>query len=339
METEQTVNNAEQAKQPAKPASGEVAATEQTKKKRKMSPKAKKRLYNFLWVPLAMLVSGVIRAVVIHMFVVPFNFATSGVAGIAVLIEHATNGSLSAGYIVLILNLPLMVLSFFFIGKRFTVISSISIVISAVGMILMNTYSDYFPTYSSADANPIFAAITAGVLGGVGFAIMIRIGGSTGGSDIIAMLIQKKRPEAKISWLIYGVDAVIIFSSIFVFKGDVSKLAFMTPVLLSLTEEFSRSMIGDVILTGFRTALKYEIITDNPEELGHDIITKLGRGVTCTDITGMYTHGKHAMLVCIIRKRQLGEFNRILKKYPDTFAYVMDTREVIGKGFSDNSGS
>ena len=336
MENEQTVNNTETSEQTAPPVEGEVAATEKKKKKRKMSPKTKKRIYNFLWVPLAMLVSGVIRAVVVHMFVVPFNFATSGVAGIAVLIEHATG--FSAGYIVLILNLPLMILSFFFIGKRFTVISSISIVISAIGMILMDMYSSYFPTYSSADANPIFAAITAGVLGGVGFAIMIRIGGSTGGSDIIAMLVQKKRPEAKISWLIYGVDAVIIFSSIFVFKGDVSKLAFMTPVLLSLTEEFSRSMIGDIILTGLRTALKYEIITDKPEELSRDIMTKLGRGVTCTDITGMYTHGKHSMLVCIIRKRQLGEFNKILKKYPDTFAYVMDTREVIGKGFSDDNG-
>ncbi len=337
MEAEQTVNNTEPAEQPAPQASDEVAATGKTKKKRTMSHKTKKRLHNFLWVPLAMLISGLIRAVVVHMFIVPFEFATSGFAGIAVLIEHAT--SFSAGYTILILNLPLLVLSFIFISKRFTVISGISIVISAIGMILMDTFDSYIPTYSSADANPIFAAITAGVLGGVGFALMIRIGGSTGGSDIIAMLVQKKRPEAKITWLIYGVDAIIIFSSIFVFKGDFGKLAFMTPVLLSLTEEFSRSMIGDIILTGLRTALKYEIITDHPEELSHDIITRLGRGVTCTDVTGMYTHGKRSMLVCIIKKRQLGEFNKILKKYPDTFAYVMDTREVIGKGFSDDSGS
>lgn len=303
------------------------------KQKRKMTNK--KKLYNFLFVPLAIIFSGVIRAVIVHMFVVPFEFATSGVTGIGVLIEHATGGKFSAGYTTIILNLPLLILSFIFIGKRFTVISGIAIVISAVGMVLMNTYSQYIPTYEGPNANPIFAAITAGVLGGVGFAIMIRIGGSTGGSDIIAMLIQKKYQATNISWFVYGVDAVIIFASIFVYRSA-GALSFMTPVMMALTEEFTHAMIGDVILTGFKTALKYEIITDNPEELSAEILTKLHRGVTCTEVTGMYSHDKRSLLICVIRKRELADFNKILKKYPDTFAYVISTREVIGKGFGDH---
>lgn len=298
-----------------------------------MTPESKKKVYNFLIVPIVVLLSGVIRAVIVHMFVVPYEFATSGVTGIGVLIEHEVPW-FSAGYTTLILNLPLMILAWLFIGKRFTVISGVAIILSAIGMILMNTYSDVFPTYENGE--PIFAAIAAGVLSGIGFAMMIRIGGSTGGSDIIAMLIQKKFQATNISWFVYGVDAMIIFASIFVFRksGD-GALAFMTPVMMALTEAGSHALIGDVILTGFKTALKYEIITDNPEEISNEIMTKLKRGVTCTDATGMYSHDKRALLVCVIRKRQLGDFNNILKKYPGTFAYVISAREVYGKGFSD----
>ena len=298
-----------------------------------MTPQTKKKVYNFLIVPIVILLSGTIRAVIVHMFVVPYEFATSGVTGIGVLIEHEVPW-FSAGYTTIILNLPLMILAWLFIGKRLTIISSAAIVLSAIGMILMNKYSSYIPTYENGE--PIFAAIAAGILSGIGFAMMIRIGGSTGGSDIIAMLIQKKFQATNISWFVYGVDAVIIFSSIFVFKDNGNgSLAFMTPVMMALTDEFCHAMIGDVILTGFKTALKYEIITDNPEEISQEIMTKLKRGVTSMDATGMYSHDKRALLICIIRKRQLGEFNKILKKYPGTFAYVISAREVYGKGFSE----
>lgn len=299
-----------------------------------MSPTVKKRLYNILVIPFAMLTSAVIRAVVVHMFVVPFEFATSGAQGIGVLIESSTG--FSAGWTTLIINFPLMILAWLFIGKRFTIISGISIILSAVGMILMKQYTAYIPTYQGVNANPIFAAIAAGVLGGVGFVIMIRIGGSTGGSDIIAMLLQKKYKATNISWFVYAVDAVIIFASIFVYRGN-GALAFVTPVMMALTEELCHAAIADMILTGFKTALKYEIITDSPEEISAELIQKLGRSVTCTEVTGMYSHDKRSLLICIIRKRQLADFNAILKKYPDTFAYVINTREVIGKGFGNHS--
>lgn len=293
-----------------------------------IQPKTKKHLYNFLVVPFVILLAGGIRAVIVHMFVVPYDFATSGVAGIGVLIQRASGGFFNAGYSILILNFPLLVLSWFFIGKRFTAITSVSISISAVGMILMDKYAAYFPTYENGEA--IFAAIIAGVLGGVGFSMMIRIGGSTGGTDILAMLLQKKHPEAKLSWISYAMNSAIVFSSIFVFKGE-GALSFMTPVMMSLTEQFSYAMVSDVILTGSKSALKFEIITNQPEEFSQELITKLHRGVTSIQATGMYSHDERTMLVCVIRKRQLGEFNKILKQYPETFAYALNTREVIGR--------
>lgn len=296
-----------------------------------VSALTKKRVYDFVIVPLAVLFSGVIRAVVVHMFVVPYDFASSGVTGIAVMIEYGTG--FSAGYTTLILNLPLLVLAFLFINRRFTIISGISIVIAALGMILMNKYSAYVPTYE--DGNEIFAAVAAGVLGGIGFAVMIRVGGSTGGGDIIAALLQKRYPATNIAWFVYGVDAVVIFASIFVFRGD-RAFSFMTPVMLSLTEEFSHALVGDAILTGFKTALKYEIVTTHPDEISREIMSKLDRGVTCAEVKGMYSGDRRSLLICVIRKRQLAEFNRILQNYPDTFAYLLDAREVRGEGFENH---
>ena len=298
-----------------------------------LTPKTKKKLYNWLYVPFIMLLSGVIRAVVVHMFVTPYNFATSGVSGIAVMIAHQTG--FSAGYTTLIINAPLMVLAWFFINKRFTIISSIAIVISALGMILMDLYDQYLPLYEpSTQLNPLFAAIAAGVLGGVGFAMIIRVGGSTGGSDIIAMLLQKRFQATNISWFVYMVDAVIIFSSIFVYSGETS-MSFINPVMLSLTEEFAHALVGDKILTGFKTALKYEIVTDDPESISAEIIEKLHRSVTCTPGTGMYLHQERSVLMCVLSKRQLADFNKILAKYPNTFAYVVNVSEVRGKGFDN----
>ncbi len=78
----------------------------------------------------------------------------------------------------------------------------------------------------------------------------------------------------------------------------------------------------------------FRSITGQPEELSQEIIEKLHRSVTKMDAMGMYAHSEKAVLICVIRKRQLADFNKILKKYPDTFAYVTSTSEVMGKGFS-----
>ncbi|MBD5131113.1 MAG: YitT family protein [Clostridiales bacterium] len=297
-----------------------------------LTPKVKKRLYNWLVVPLIMLLSGTIRAVVVHMFVAPYNFATSGVSGIAVMIYNKTG--FSAGWTTLIINAPLLVLCFIFINKRCTIISGIAIAISAIFMVLMDYFKDSLPLYAfTSDLNPFFAAIAAGVLGGFGFALIIRVGGSTGGSDIVAMLLQKKFKATNISWFVYLVDAVIIFASMFVYTDDWAAMAFVNPVMLSLTEEFAHALVGDKILTGFKTAIKYEIVTDNPEEISAEIIEKLHRSVTNLPAVGMYQHNERHVLICIISKRQLGDFNKILAKYPNTFAYMISVNEVIGKGF------
>ncbi len=281
-----------------------------------------KRFYNFVIVPVIILVAGFLRSVCVEVFTIPYNFAPGGSTGVAAMVEYATG--FYSGYTYFLVNAPLLVFAFFFIGKGFAVKTGCSIAVASLGMLLMKQFD--FPVYENGE--PVLAAVAAGVLGGVALVMMLRIGGSTGGSDIIAVYIQRKFSATHVSWFIYGIDAVIVFVSAFVYKDG------LNPVLMSLVEMFCLSMMSDAISTGFKSALKFEIVTKNPDEISSEIIHKLGRGVTCVPAIGMYSHDEKNLLICIIRKRQLTEFNEILKKYPDTFAYVMGTREVMGNGFN-----
>lgn len=287
-----------------------------------MSELTKKRLHTYVAMPMLLIFAATLRAVCVSIFVLPYNFAPGGVTGIGAMIEYAT-GWFSTGYTTLIINAPLLVIAFIFIGKVFAVKSAVTIGLSSGLMILMKQFD--IPKLVD---EPVLAAVAAGVIGGVSLALLFRAGGSNGGTDIIAILIQRKYSAINLTWFIYGLDAIVMIASVFVYRNG------LTPMLLSLTQEFSQSMMGDVISTGFKSALKYEIITDQPEELSQELIQKLHHSVTKMDAVGMYAHSEKAVLICVIRKRQLSEFNKILKKYPGTFAYMTSTNEVFGKGFS-----
>lgn len=288
----------------------------------------KSKKFNKLFiVPFVIVLTAIMRAIAIQVFTVPFNFAPGGVTGIATIIQTETAIHFNAGYTQLIINIPLLIIAFLFIGKRFTIITAASMALSSIIMILMPYIK--FPTYDEVGAEPILAAACSGLISGAAFAMLLKIGGTTGGTDIIATMIQRKFSATNVSWFIIMMDFTVVFASFFVYGMK------LTPVLMSITEMLCFSILSDAISSGLKTALKYEVVTKDPEELAAEIIQKLGRGVTCMPATGMYSHVEETVLVCIIRKRQLSKFNEILKKYPNTFAYVTSTSEVMGLGFSD----
>ena len=293
------------------------------------SEQKKKRVYNWVAVPCMILLAAFIRSVCVRVFMTSpaLNFAPGGVTGIGAMIEYKTG--FSTGYTNIIINAPLLIIAFIFLSRPYAIKSACSVGLSSGGMILMQ-YLD-FPQYGysngaiESNAEPVLGAIACGVLCGVGVAIMIRAGASNGGTDIIAALIQRKYQAAGITWFIMGLDALVVLASYFVYDNG------LTPVFMSFTQQFSNAMVGDVILTGLKSAIKYEIITDDPEALSAELIAKLHHSVTKIDAMGMYAHSEKALLVCVIHKRQVAEFNKILKKYDNTFAYVTSTSEVFGK--------
>lgn len=276
---------------------------------------------------LPVLGSGLVRALAIYIFVSPNNFAPGGINGIAVLLEYIF--SISSGWFLFALNVPLFLVAFFCLGKREAVMSTLSMTVTSVLLIVFDLIPG-FPKYQTS-SNAFLAAIAGGILLGVALAIMLKFCGTSGGTTILASLVNKKFHAINISWLTFLFDAVVVTISFFVYNPGASFTVKLDPVLVALVSLFVTSKVCDMVLQGFKIAYKFEIITTHPEEISDEILTKLKHGVTMMPAVGMYSHESRSLLVCVIRKRQIADLQKIIKKYSDTFAYFSPTAEVIGK--------
>ena len=289
-----------------------------------------KKIWHFFYVSvLSVIISGIVRALAIYIFVTPNDFAPGGVNGIAVLLQEGTGWN--SGIFLIMLNVPLFFVAFFLIGKYGAVISTLSMLLTSGLLIVF----DYIPgmeynCYQPGD-NHILAATAGGVVLGVALAVTLKSCGTSGGTTVLASLVNKKFRNLSVSGMTAVFDAIVVFASFFVYNQGMGFTEKLEPVLLALISLFVTSKVCDVILQGFKAAYRFEIITNHPEEISAETMQKLHHGVTEVNATGMYSHEGRAMLVCIIRKRQIGEVQRILRKFPDTFASFSPASEVYGK--------
>ena len=297
-----------------------------------MQEQTKKRSH--LWrmllsAALAILSSGIVRALAIYIFVTPNEFAPGGINGIAVLLEAVTR--VNSGYYLIALNVPLFFVAFFLLGKSEAIISTLSMLLTSGLLIVF----DYIPGMNeiryAPEYNAILASIAGGVLLGLALAIMLRSCGTSGGTTVLASLVNKKFRNLSVSAMTSAFDACVVFASFFVYHQGEPFTAKLDPVLLALISLLVTSKICDFVLQGFKVAYRFEIITDRAEELAKEIMERTHHGVTELNATGMYSHEGRALLVCVIRKRQIGELQRILRRYPGTFASFSPVSEVYGK--------
>ncbi|MCL2751933.1 MAG: YitT family protein [Firmicutes bacterium] len=268
--------------------------------------------------------SSAIRAVGLHVFVFPNGFAPGGVSGVATMIQHLTGGLINAGYLILLFNAPLLLLARKYLNRGYTVKSAITTVLTSLLLIGL----EYAAPGLRYTDDRLLAALAAGVIGGAGLSLMYRIGGSTGGTDIIAGLLQRRSASSVQKWLLI-LDGLVVSASFFVYGFA------LTPVFLALVTIYVSSTVSETISRGLEAAFKFEIVTDTPDELAAVIMRELNRGVTCTPATGMYTGHEKSILVCIVRKRQIPQFRKILnERAAGCFVYATSAAEVRGKGFS-----
>lgn len=338
----EAAENAEVKTEASEEASAEAAEKKPEKQKKKLSFKV-----FMLSMFLPVLSSGIIRALGIFVFTTPNEFAPGGTNGIAVMLEYATG--LNSGIFLLIVNAPLFFVAFFCIGKKEAILSTLSIVVSSGLLIILGLFPDKLSFLQYGGRTPVLdsegnivlelvdighrllGAVAGGIFLGIALAIMIKSCGTSGGTTILASLVNKKFRNLSVSMLTSAFDACVVFASIFVYNNGNTAMGVLDPVLLALVSLFVTSKMCDIILQGFKTAYKFEIITTHPEEIAAEIISKTHHSVTKIEAEGMYSHAGKSMLVCIIRKRQIAQLQRIIRKYPDTFAYFTPASEVYGR--------
>ena len=166
--------------------------------------------------------------------------------------------------------------------------------------------------------------MAAGVVSGAVYGWVIRQNGSTGGTDIVAAWVRKKHPEASLVWLIFSLNAAVAVLSFFVYGCQ------FEPVILCLIYCYLSSSISDTILKGGKSAMKFEVVTRQPEELSRQLMQQLRHGVTVLQAEGMYSETPRSLLICVVNRHQVVRFQEILARFPDTFACVSSVNETWG---------
>ena len=259
------------------------------------------------------------------LFIFPNNFAPSGVGGIATMIQYLFK--FNAGYLNLLINIPLLIVAWKLVDREFVIKTALfTLCFSGFLMLFDHLGLDFskFAYHTNTGTSTILAPVAAAVINGAMFGISLRIHGSCGGTDIVSFIIRHYRPEFNVAWISFVLNVVIAAASYFVYGFQ------FEPVICCIIYVFVLTVIGNSVVRGAQSALKFEIITQDPEALSADLMKELKHGVTLLSAEGAYTHKQKSLVICIVNKHQIADIQGIISKYPGSFAYITQVSETLG---------
>ncbi len=277
-------------------------------------------------------ICALLLALMYVLFVVKNDFAPAGINGVATMIQYKCGFNI--GYFSLIVNVPLCILAFFLIDKDFALKSLAFCVVYSFSYIWF--YGAEFLKKFQYDAHgidTIYPCLIAGMIGGLVYGICFRANASTGGTDIIAKYVSRKRPLLNFFWVTFAMNAVVAVISFFVYAKTGEDGTFIydyKPVCLCVLYCFMSSFVGNAILRGQKTAYKFLIITPHRDALEKEILEKLRHSATRVVGKGIYSGNEKDVLICVVNKHQVVEFKNILKNYTGTFAFIETVDETVG---------
>lgn len=269
-----------------------------------------------------LLIGSLVYGIGTYVFVVPANIAPGGASGIALMVNFVTG--LPVGILTLVLNVPLLVLAWFYLSKKFAI--STALTTALCSFVLDFVVPFIVPAYSG---DRLLCSLYGGVLVGAGMALIFLAGSTTGGTDILGYILQKKRPHMSIGRALMIVDGVILGVSIFVF-GNIEA------ALFGLISLYVQTKVIDTIIYGGEVGSMATIITANPDDIASKVIYELDRTATLIPAKGAYSRMDTNVLLCTVRKSQFSRLKKIVYEAdPNAFVMVTDTSEVFGLGFKD----
>ena len=273
------------------------------------------------------IIAGFIVGLAYFFFQNSNSFAPGGVGGLATITYYLFDYQISWAILMVAFNIPIFILVSIFVNKKLGLYLILYMIVQSFSTELFELlkWKPYCAMNNKEDFEIVFACIATGAISGVGFSLMLRRFGASGGTYAISALIKKAKPETNIAYVSFWLDSSVVAIAFFVYGMKI------TPVVCTLINLFIANIVVDNVLSGIKNGYKFEIITDKPEELSTELIEKLKHGVTEIRVLGMYSHTEKYMLVCIIRKKQIGEMMKIIKKHQGTFASFSKVNEVFGK--------
>lgn len=255
------------------------------------------------------------------LFLLPNKLSTGGFSGIATIFYYFLNFNM--GVTILILNLPLFILACFKIGLKF--LSK-----AIIGTTLLSIFIDIFTKFGVATEDKLLASIYGGIITGFGTATVLKANASTGGSDLLAIIIKKFKPNFRTSNLIMIIDTIIVLLNVVFFRQ-------LEIALYSAIAIYLMGKMMDIFLEGIHFTKMIYIISEKNEEISKRINKDIGRGSTLIYGKGMHKGEERDILLCVASRNETGQVNQIIKKIDKhAFTIISNAREVFGNGFKRN---
>ena len=288
--------------------------------------KKRETVRQFIFDILYAIMAGIVVGTAYHFFQNSNGFAPGGVGGLATITHHFLAGRVDWSILMVSFNLPIFVLVSAIVNKKLGLMLSVYMVVQSFVPRLYTALGamPYCAANSGEDFNVLFACIATGVISGFGFSLMLRRFGASGGTYGISALIKAFKPEINIAYVSFIMDASVVLIAFFVYGMKI------TPVMCTLINLFIANIVVDHGLSGIKNGYRFEIVTDRPEELSVELMTRLKRGVTQIQARGAYTDSEKYILMCIVNKREIGEMMKIIKSHPEVFASFEKVNEVFG---------
>lgn len=274
----------------------------------------KRELLNF-----SLILSGtLIVAISINTFIIPYGLLSGGISGLAILLHYLAGVPVSAA--IFLMNIPIFWWGAREINRQFLLYSLLG---TASLTLFIQITTGLFPV---PKVDLVLAAIFGGVLSGTGLGLVFRGHGSTGGTDIIAMVLRKKK-SLGIGEVAFYANMIVIALSLSFFPVNIG--------LYTIVSMFVASKVTDSVMVGLNTKKSVIIVSDHSIIIGERIINDLHRGVTYFSGTGAYTKANKAVVNCVVNRFEIARLKTLVEGIdPNAFMYISDASEVLGKGFS-----
>lgn len=256
---------------------------------------------------------AVMSAVALELILIPNSMIDGGMNGISIIINTLFGGSL--GIIIFLVNLPFLILGYKQLGKKF-------IIKAGYGMILFSVLLEVCHNYTPLIDDTLLATVYGGILLGVGCGLIIKEGGCLDGTEIIAIIINRKK-SISVGQVVFVFNVFIYGAAIFVLGAE--------RALYSLLTYFVSYKVIDMVSDGLNSAKAAFIITDDGKEIAEEILKKLGRTVTVLSGEGIISHGDKRVLYTVITRFEVSILKDILNEVNDSsFVTIFDVSEIIG---------
>ena len=278
----------------------------------------------YLRMYLAIILGCAIYAFGFQFFCYPNSITAGGIVGLAMIINQLTG--LPVGVLTILMNIPLFLVAWRHFGRDF-------LIGSLVGMVLSSLLVDLFAALDvAATHDAMLAALIGGVIKGIGLGLVYYVGATTGGIDIVIKLLRKHISSVNFGTIMLILDAVIITAYALI-------LGRYESAMYSLVAMYATTKMIDLALYGIDNACLCYIISDQNKALTQEIVSgRLHRGVTILEGRGAYSGEQREVLMCVVKRQQIGELRRTVKRIDEhAFFIVTNAKNVFGNGFENIS--